>query len=154
MYTARVFLSTSLLICLGLVRVEEPHFDAELRKSLREQRPRPAVEAVGGNEVLSRMRNRQDRRSNGGLAAGKGQPAGAAVERRQALFQDVGGGVHQAGVDVAEFAQGEQIRSVLRAVKHVARGRIDRNGAGCGGGIGYLAGMQCLCAESVCGCVV
>ncbi len=63
----------------------------------------------------------------------------AAIERRQALFQHIGGRVHQAGIDVAEFAQAEKIGGVLGIVKHVARRRIDRDGACRGCGIGHLA---------------
>ena len=80
--------------------------------------------------------------------AGEGQARRAAIEGRQPLFQDVGRGVHQAGVDVAELAQAEQVRRVLGVVKHVAGRGVDRHGPGGGGGIGRLAGVQCSRAES------
>ena len=52
------------------------------------------------------------------------------------------GGVHQAGVDVAELPQAEQICRVLGVVEHVAGGRVDRHGASRRGGIGHLTGVQ------------
>ena len=134
-----------------LARVEEPHLDAELGEGLREQGPRPAVEAVGGDEVLPRVHDRQERRGDRRLAAGEGQSRRAAVERRQALLQHVVGGVHQAAVDVAELAQPEQIRRVLGVVEHVAGRRVDRHGAGRGRGVGHLTGVQRQRAKALSG---
>ena len=95
------------------------------------------------------MHDRQQRRRDGRLTAGEGQARRAAIQRRQALFEDVGGGVHQAGVDVAEFAQAEQIRRVLRVVEHVARRRIDRHGTGRGRGVWHLTGVECQGAQFI-----
>ena len=68
----------------------------------------------------------EDRRG----AGGDGEPGGAAFERGDALFEHVVGGVHQAGVDVAEFLEGEEIGGVLGAVEDVGGGAVDRHGAG------------------------
>ena len=134
--------------------IEEPHLDAELRERLSEQCPRSPVQTVGGNEVLSRMHDRQQRRRDRCLTAGEGQSSRAAVQRRQALFEDVGRGIHQAGVDVAEFAQAEEVRCVLRAMEHVARCRIDRHSARRSGGVWHLPGVQRQGTESMGWCFV
>ena len=134
---------------LGSLRVEEPHFDAEFLERLCEQRPGSAIEAVGGNEVLARMHNGQQRGGNGRLAAGKRQRRRTAIERRETFFQHVGGRVHQAGVDIAELAQTEQIRRVFRVMEHVTRGRIDWHGPGRGGRVRHLTGVQRLGAQFV-----
>ena len=58
-----------------LAGIKEPHLDAELGEGLGEQGPRSAVQAAGGDEVLSRMHDRQQGRGDGRLAAGEHQPA-------------------------------------------------------------------------------
>ena len=52
------------------------------------------------------------------------------------------GRVHDPRVDVAELSQAEEVRGVLRVVEHVGGGRIDRHGAGVGGRVGYLSGVD------------
>ena len=79
----------------------------------------------------------------------KTSPGRAAVERRQPLFENVVGGVHQAAVDVAELPQAEQIRRVLGVVEHVARGCVDRHGASRRCRVGHLTGVQCQSAKAV-----
>ena len=44
--------------------IEEAHFDAEFGERLAEQGPRAAVEAVGGDEVLPGVDDRQERRGD------------------------------------------------------------------------------------------
>ena len=133
---------------LRLAGIEEPHFDTEFGKGLREKGPRSAVEAGGRDEVLSRVDDGQQRGRDRRLAAGKGQPRRAAVERRKPLFQHVGRGVHQPRVDIAELAQAEEVRRMFRVVKDIARRGVDRHGAGGRGGIGRLAGVQCQGADT------
>ena len=53
----------------------------------------------------------------------------AAFERRHALLEDVGGRVHDAGVDVAELLQREQRRGVVGVFERERRGLVDRHGA-------------------------
>ena len=93
------------------------------------------------------MHDRQQGRGDRRLAAGKRQSRRAAIERRQPLFQNVGGGVHQAGVDIAELPQAEEIGRMLGVMEHIARGCIDRHGASGRGGIGHLARVQRQGAE-------
>jgi len=52
-----------------------------------------------------------------------------ALEIGDALLERVGGGVHDAGVDVSELLQSEQAGGVLRAVEDVTRGGVDGDGA-------------------------
>ena len=54
----------------------------------------------------------------------------AALERREALFEDVVRRVHEPGVDVAELLQREEVRAVLGVVEVVRRRPVHRNGAG------------------------
>jgi hypothetical protein len=54
-----------------------------------------------------------DREQRGRLARAERQRRDAALERRDALLEHVVGRVHDAGVDVAELGQAEQVRRVL-----------------------------------------
>jgi len=75
--------------------------------------------------------------------------ADATVEVGQALLQHVRGGIHQAGINVAAFLQGEQACGVFRGIKGVGRSLVDGHGAGAGHRIRCLAGMQHPGAEAV-----
>ena len=52
-----------------------------------------------------------------GLARGQGHAGRAAFESGHALFEDVGGRVHDARVDVAELLQAEQAGGVVGVVE-------------------------------------
>ena len=66
----------------------------------------------------------------------------AALDRRDALLERILRRVHDAGVDVAEFLQAEQVRRVFRAVELVGGGLIDRHRDGIGRRIAPPAGVQ------------
>ena len=77
------------------------------------------------------------------LAAGSGQPPpDAAFERRHALFEDVGGGIHDAGVNVPELLQREQCGGVRGILEDVRGGLIDGHGARERCLVGCVAGVQ------------
>ncbi len=126
---------------LRLARVEESDLDPQLCKGLREKSPSPAVEAGGRDEVLSGVDDREQRGRNGRLAAGEDQPCRTAVERRKTLLEHVGRGIHQPRIDIAKLAQAEEVRRMLRVMKHVTGRGVDRHRAGGRGGIGRLTGV-------------
>ena len=66
----------------------------------------------------------------------------AALERGDALLEDVGRRVHDPGVDVPELLEPEQPRGVRGVVEDVARGGVDRDGAGVRRRVGLLAGVE------------
>ena len=70
------------------------------------------------------------------------RPAAAAFEGGDALLKDVGGGVHDARVDVAELLEPEETGGVIGIVKDIRRGLVNRHRARLGGGIDLLAGMN------------
>ena len=82
------------------------------------------------------------------LARRQRQRRHAAFHRRDALLQHVVGRVHDAGVDVAQFLQAEQVGGVLGAVELVRRGLVDRHRDR------VVAGSrrQPACSASVSGC--
>jgi hypothetical protein len=74
-----------------------------------------------------------------GMTRACGQRRHAAFERSNALFKHIGGRVHQAGVDVSQLFEREQIRGVFRALELIARCLIQRHGAAARGGVGRIA---------------
>jgi hypothetical protein len=107
-----------------------------------------AVERAGGDDVVARLHQAADGQELGGLSAGGGQRADTALQRRHALFEHGGGGVHDARVDVAEALQREELGGVRAVFKNERRRLVDGHGARAGGRIGLLAGMQGTGAET------
>src|SRR6185437_2077793 len=66
----------------------------------------------------------------------------SAFQRRDSLFQDVGGGIHDAGVDIAELLQPKQRSRVVGILKHERSRLIDGHGAGSRRGIDILASVN------------
>ena len=78
---------------------------------------------------------------------GQEQRGDAALERGDALLDDVLRRVHDPGVDVARLGQAEQRGGVLGVVEGVRRGLVDRQRPGVGGAVGRLAGVDLLGLE-------
>ena len=83
-----------------------------------------------------------------GVTAASGQPTDATFQRGNPLLQHIRGGIHDAGVDIAQFCQREEIGSVLRIAELIAGGLVDRDGAATGGWVWLLAGMQLARAKT------
>jgi delta 1-pyrroline-5-carboxylate dehydrogenase len=94
------------------------------------------------------MRDGEDGGGDRRRSRRKGQCADATIERCQALFQHVVGGIHQSRIDVAEFFQRKKIGGVLGILENVTGSGVDGNGPRRGGGVWFLTGMQCQRAES------
>ena len=101
-----------------------------------------AVEKGGGDQVVTSLHEVGDGQKLRRLARGGGHRSHTALQRRHPLFKDIGGGVHQAGVDVPEFLQPKKIGAVLGVIEDVGGGLINRNRTGIGGGIRLLASVQ------------
>ncbi len=127
--------------------VDEGDLDAEARQGVLQQVVGAAVERGGGDDVVAGLGDVEDRERLGRLAGGDEQRPDATLERGDALLDDVGRGVHQAGVDVAELAQPEEVGRVVGAREDVARRLVDRQRPGAGGGVGRLARVDLLGLE-------
>ena len=130
-----------------VVGIDELHRDAEPRQRVVEEIVGAAVERGGGDDLVARPGQGGDDQGLGRLARGRRQPRRAAFESRDALLKDVGGGVHDAGVNVAEFLQAEEPAGVIGVVENVAGGLVDGHGA-CLGRLFYgLATVHCQCGK-------
>jgi hypothetical protein len=74
----------------------------------------------------------------------------AALERRDLAFERTLRGVHDAGVDVAEGAQREEVGGVLHVVEDEGRGLVDRRDARARGRIGRGARVERQRVEARC----
>ena len=88
-----------------IISVGEAGFDAQALKRHLELDVGAAVEVRRGHEVVAGLHDVVQGDELGRLARARRQGRHAAFEGRYALLKHVGGGVHQAGVDVAELLQ-------------------------------------------------
>ena len=128
--------------CLGIGRIDEAHLDPLVLQRVGEQIPGAAIQVGRTDHVVARLGDVLDRQRRRRLARSHGQRRDPALERGNALFQHVGGRIHQAGIDVAQFLQRKQVRRVLGAVELIGRGLMNRHGDRSGGRIGAESRMQ------------
>ena len=114
---------------LRLVAVHPHGPDAHAGQRVGEQRDRAAVEARGGDDLVSGGAEGEQRGRDGAHAAGKGQPGDAAFQGGDPLLQDVGGRVHDPGIDVAKLFQRKEPRGVRGVLEDIAGGLPDGHGA-------------------------
>ena len=86
-----------------VIRIDKPYRNAEPRQRVVKQVVRAPVERGGGNDFVAQAGERGDREGLGGLTGGGGERGGSPFEGSYPLLEHVGGRVHDAGVDVAEF---------------------------------------------------
>ena len=127
---------------LGIIRIDEPRFDPLVLQCVGEQVPGATIEVGRADDIVARARQILHRERRRRLAGPQGEGRHAALDRREPLLQNVVGRVHDPGVNVPEFLQGEQVRRVLGAVELIGRGLVDRHGDRIGGAVATPAGMQ------------
>ena len=97
-----------------------------------------AVDGLLGDHVVTCLGEGLQGIGDGGGARGDGEASNAALERGNAVLKDALGGVGQTAVDVTGVGKAKAVSSVLGVAEHIARGLVDRHGAGIGCGIGAL----------------
>uniref|UniRef100_A0A914YCT4 Uncharacterized protein n=1 Tax=Panagrolaimus superbus TaxID=310955 RepID=A0A914YCT4_9BILA len=123
-------------------RIGETRLDAVLRQRVRQQVEAATVQRAGGDDVVARLGDGLDGIGDRGLSRGQRQRADAAFQRGQALLQHVGGGVHDAGVDVARHLQVEQVGTVLGVIERIRYGLVDRHRHRARGRVGTVAAVH------------
>jgi hypothetical protein len=122
--------------------IDEAHFDALTAQGVGEQVPGAAVEVRGADDVVAcvgQILNREGRRR---LARAHGQRRRAALQGRDALLQDIDGRVSDAGVDIPEFLEREQVGRMLGVAELIGGRLINRRSHRAGGRIGPPACME------------
>ena len=125
-----------------IVDVCEADGDSLLRQDCVKLGEGSAVKIVGGDDFVSEFCNVGERKVDCRRAGGKGQCRRAAVERRQTLFQNIIGRIHQPGVDVSGLLKRKEVGAVLRVAEAVCGGAVHRNRAGKRGRVGGLSGVD------------
>ncbi len=123
----------------GVGGLDEAHLDAEAPEGVQEDVPGAAVERRRRHDVVAGPGEVEQCEHLGGVTGRDGDRRAAAFERRDALLEHVVGGIHDAGVDVAERAQAEEVGGVVGVLEVVGHRLVDRHSASAGGGIGSLA---------------
>ena len=123
---------------VGFVPLDEFRRDAQSGEGDFELVVGAPVQVARADDVVTGMRQRGDDHELRSLARGRPDGGSTSFERGDALFQHVDGGVHDAGVDVAELLEPEQAGAVIGVVEHIARGGVDGHGASIGGRVGGL----------------
>lgn len=72
-----------------------------------------AIKEAGRDNVLSGLRDVEDREGDRRLTGGNGQSARSAIQFRQPLLKHIRGRVHNPGIDVPELFEREQVRRVF-----------------------------------------
>ena len=127
---------------LRRVALDPAHLDPEAGQGVLEQVVRPAVQAGGRDEVVARTGEVEDRQRLGRLPRREAQRGDPALDRGDALLEDVRGRVHDPGVDVPELLEREQPCGVIGVVEVVGARGVDRDRPRPGRRVGLLAGMQ------------
>ena len=127
-----------------IARIGKARCHAKLRQGVCQQVVGAAIEGGAGNDVVARFGDGLDGIRHCRLPGGHRECRNAPFERRHALFQHVLRRVHDARVDVARHLQVEQVRAVLRVVKCIGHGLVDRHRHRLGGGVGRVSGVDGL----------
>ncbi len=132
--------STPAVEVIGVL--DERDLDAQLLEGVVEQVVRAAVQAGAGHDVVAGLGDVEQGKGFSSLPGGDQQRPHATFEGGDALLDRGLGRVHDAGVDVAELLEREQVRGMVGAVEGVAGGLVDRQGTRIGGGVGALPGVD------------
>mmetsp|Transcript_17835 Transcript_17835/g.46702 ORF Transcript_17835/g.46702 Transcript_17835/m.46702 type:complete len:455 (-) Transcript_17835:67-1431(-) len=122
---------------LRVMHVDETNLDAHLGQDVVELGEGAAVKLRRAHDIVTRLRQVDDRVEGRVGARGHTEAAkeGPALEQGEALLEHVRGGVHEAGVDVAELGQREKARGLLGRAELVRRSAVDRHRARGRGGV-------------------
>jgi hypothetical protein len=125
-----------------VVRIDQRNFDGKLEERLLELRDGAAVQMRGGDDLITRRKERHQRDELRRHAAGDGERAGRAFKRGHAFLEDGRGRVADARVDVAVLLQLEKLRGLVGVVEDVGGRLVNRHGPRAGVRVGNVAGVD------------
>jgi hypothetical protein len=136
---------------IDLVGVHEANLDAEIGQDVLELGIAAAVEIAGAHDVVPGAGQIDDGVEDRARARGeaKRRQRVRALEQGDALLQHFRGGIADAGVDIPQLPQREEIRGVFGTVEHVRRGAVNRHRARVGGRVRDLPPVKGNGFESV-----
>ena len=101
-----------------------------------------SVQEAGRDDFIAGFQDGCEGQELSRLPRSGGHCCQAALQSGDPLLEDVGGGVHDPGVDVPELLQTEQPGGVVGVVEDIGGGLIDGHRPGVGPGRRLLAGMD------------
>ena len=125
-----------------IVGIDKAYLDAHPRQGVVEKVVGSPIERGGGDDLVSGAGQGGDGQGFGGLSGGGCQRRRSSFEGGDALLEDIGGGVHDAGVDVAEFLQAKEPGGVIGVFEDVRGGLVNGDGARSRGRVRFLPGMH------------
>lgn len=131
----------------GILRVDKADLDPKRGKDVVELGVAAAIKIAGGDNVVASLGEVDDGIKNRGGAGGVSE-AGEFVgpfKQANALFQDIGGGIHQPGVNVPQLFEGKEVGGVFGVLESECGALIDGNGAGVGVGIRLVTTVEAKC---------
>src|SRR5690606_27665893 len=124
-----------------MVHIGEPRLHAQPLEGNLELIVGSAVQMGAGHEILTRLQNIVQGKQLCRLARSRSKSRNTAFQSRYPFFEDIGGRVHDPGIDVAKFLQCKKICAVLRAVEYKGSGLVNRYRACIGCRIRFLTGV-------------
>lgn len=122
--------------------IDETDLDSLVLQRIGEEVPGATVEIGRTHHIVACAREVLDGESGSCLAGCQCKRRRAAVERGQALFQDIHGRIADPRIDIAEFLEGEQICGMLSVAKLEGRRLINWRSHRTGRRIGTPARME------------
>ena len=132
-----------------LVGIDDVRLPAELRIGVAHLLQRAAVEARGGDDLVARPHQREQRQHLRRMARRRHRAATTPFERGQPRLERGIGRVGQPRIDEAYGLQVEQRGGVVGILEDISRGLVDRQRPRSGGGIWRCAGMHRQGLETV-----
>ena len=100
------------------------------------------VDIGGTDNVIARFRQVTDGQKLRSQSRRGRYSSRSAFEGGDPLFENGGGRIGQAGIDIAELAQRKAVGTILRIVEHIGCSLVNGYGTGTGNRIGYLSGVD------------
>ena len=120
----------------------EMHLDAQLGQRVVEEIVSAAVERRGGYDLVTGRGEGNRSQGLGRLSGSGGQSGDATLEGRDPFFENIGGRIHDPGINVSKLLKRKQAPGMVGVVKHVRCGLLNRHGAGLRGRVDDLSAMD------------
>lgn len=99
------------------------------------------IQTTAADDMVARLAKGQNGHDLRPMATAGGHCSHAPFQVGDALFQDIGGGVHDARIDIAELFEGKEVGSVFGVIELETGGLVKGYSPAAGGGVGLLAGV-------------
>src|SRR5579875_2227642 len=123
---------------LRLAPIHKMHLDAKFRQRIMEEVIGATIQAGRRDNLVTSTGNIENRQRLSRLAGRGRQRAHAPFQCRDTSLESIVGRVHNTSVNITKLLEAKQVRSMLRAVKHIGCGLIDRDGTRVSSAIGGL----------------